>query len=133
MGFNWTAEAVDQLRAIAAKGLSASQIGAEIGVSRNAIIGKALRVGIELQYKPKPARPKPPRQPRMISKKRLAPVIVPMAPEPDARNRTLLELKRRDCRYPVTADSPFLFCGHPKAEGSSYCANHHHVSTRGRE
>ena len=50
MGFNWTPENIERLKDLASKALSASRIAAEFGVTKNAIIGKARRDGIELQY-----------------------------------------------------------------------------------
>ena len=45
----WTAEAVEHLKRLALEGKSASSIAAALGVeSRNAVIGKASRVGIKL-------------------------------------------------------------------------------------
>lgn len=44
--------------------------------------------------------------------------------------KPLLDLNPRDCRWPMTADKPFLFCGEPKAEGSSYCACHKRLSVK---
>lgn len=37
----------------------------------------------------------------------------------------LKDLRHDQCRYPVTQESPFIFCGRTRAEGSSYCARHH--------
>jgi len=61
---SWTDERIDQLKAMWEKGMTASQIAEELGgVSRNAVIGKAHRLG--LQSRPSPvkandvARPKP--------------------------------------------------------------------------
>jgi GcrA cell cycle regulator len=42
----WTPERVDQLRTCIATGLSCSEIAAEIGVTRNAVIGKIHRLGL---------------------------------------------------------------------------------------
>src|ERR1700722_1403704 len=42
----WTAERIEQLRNFASSGLSSSQIAAEIGVTRNAVIGKLNRLGL---------------------------------------------------------------------------------------
>lgn len=42
--------------------------------------------------------------------------------------KPLLDLDPNDCRWPVTADKPFLFCGARKAPGSSYCACHKAMS-----
>ena len=45
----WTAEAVEDLKRLALEGRSASVIAAALGVaSRNAVIGKASRIGIKL-------------------------------------------------------------------------------------
>ena len=45
----WTAEAVEDLKKLALEGKSASHISAALGVgSRNAVIGKASRIGIKL-------------------------------------------------------------------------------------
>ena len=45
----WTAEAVEDLKRLALEGKSASHIAAALGVgSRNAVIGKASRIGIKL-------------------------------------------------------------------------------------
>ena len=45
----WTDDRVDHLRELWSKGLSASQIAAQLGdgVTRNAVIGKAHRLGLE--------------------------------------------------------------------------------------
>ena len=45
----WTAEAVEDLKKLALEGKSASHISAALGVgSRNAVIGKASRIGVKL-------------------------------------------------------------------------------------
>src|SRR6202035_1087628 len=42
----WTAERIEQLRNFVVTGLTCSQIAAEIGVTRNAVIGKIHRLGL---------------------------------------------------------------------------------------
>lgn len=42
--------------------------------------------------------------------------------------KPLLDLNPNDCRWPVTDDRPFLFCGEPKAGAGSYCACHKRMS-----
>src|SRR5579872_2760778 len=45
----WTAETVEQMKRLALEGRSAAAIAATLGVgSRNAVIGKASRIGIKL-------------------------------------------------------------------------------------
>jgi len=52
---SWTDERIDQLKAMWEKGMTASQIADELGgVSRNAVIGKAHRLG--LQSRPSPVK-----------------------------------------------------------------------------
>ena len=50
---SWTDERIDQLRALWDKGLTASQIAEKLGgVSRNAVIGKAHRLGLKSRPSP---------------------------------------------------------------------------------
>lgn len=55
----WTDERIDQLKKLWAKGMTASQIAEELGgVSRNAVIGKAHRLGLKSRPSPVKAAPK---------------------------------------------------------------------------
>ncbi len=82
---SWTDERIEQLRSMWEKGLTASQIADELGgVSRNAVIGKAHRLGLKSRPSPvkatekaaKPAKPAAPAAPR--------PAPVAAAPRPAA-------------------------------------------------
>jgi len=56
---SWTDERIDRLKELWSKGMTASQIADELGnVSRNAVIGKAHRLG--LQSRPSPVKPNEP-------------------------------------------------------------------------
>ena len=56
---SWTDERIDQLKEMWTRGMTASQIADELGgVSRNAVIGKAHRLG--LQSRPSPVKPNEP-------------------------------------------------------------------------
>jgi GcrA cell cycle regulator len=56
---SWTDERIDRLKALWTKGMTASHIADELGgVSRNAVIGKAHRLG--LQSRPSPVKPNEP-------------------------------------------------------------------------
>ena len=46
LGETWSTERVEQLRSFVTAGLTCSQIAAEIGVTRNAVIGKIHRLGL---------------------------------------------------------------------------------------
>ncbi|MGA9581359.1 MAG: GcrA family cell cycle regulator, partial [Allosphingosinicella sp.] len=53
---SWTDERIDRLKELWTQGMTASQIADELGgVSRNAVIGKAHRLG--LQSRPSPVKP----------------------------------------------------------------------------
>ena len=95
---SWTDERIEQLRNMWEKGLTASQIADELGgVSRNAVIGKAHRLGLKSRPSPvkatekakpvkvaAPAAPKPaapPPAPRAAAPAAARP-IAPVRPEP---------------------------------------------------
>ncbi|MDT9599854.1 GcrA family cell cycle regulator [Sphingosinicella rhizophila] len=81
---SWTDERIDQLKQLWSKGMTASQIAEELGgVSRNAVIGKAHRLG--LQSRPSPVKPNEPAPaakaaPPAVPEKRVeAPIPRPVA------------------------------------------------------
>ena len=88
---SWTDERIERLKALWTKGMTASHIADELGgVSRNAVIGKAHRLG--LQSRPSPVKPnEPPPKPRAKAKEKpeaaAAPVkaAVAEAPAPAAK------------------------------------------------
>src|SRR4028118_921286 len=51
----WTAKAIDLLRGLWAEGHSTAEIGRRMGVTKNAIVGKAHR--LDLPARPRPTRP----------------------------------------------------------------------------
>jgi hypothetical protein len=42
--------------------------------------------------------------------------------------KTLLELEDGDCRYPFGESAPYLFCGDPAQDKSSYCSACHAIA-----
>ena len=113
----WTDERLEELKKLWAQGLSISQIGEALGVSRNAIAGKAHRMGL-------PKRPSPNSKPK-TEKPKAAPVVE----EQDLPLR--LELRqlvwsRSKCCWP-TGDpkkNGFVFCGDTVVPGKPYCLPH---------
>src|ERR1700756_3981285 len=79
----WTTERIEQLRHCVVTGLTCSQIAAEIGVTRNAVIGKIHRLGLS-PGRPAgaAARPSPPRvvRPRISTQRKLLRLICADAP-----------------------------------------------------
>jgi len=54
-GFGWTDQVVTRLRSLWAEGHSTAEIGRRLGVSKNAVVGKAHR--LDLPARPSPIRP----------------------------------------------------------------------------
>ncbi len=116
----WTEERLAQLRKLWDEGLSISQIGDALGVSRNAIAGKAHRMGL-------PKRPSPISKAAKETKK-------PAKPMPAAEPENLplrLELRklkwsRSKCCWPSGDPklSGFTFCGDAVVLGKPYCVKH---------
>jgi GcrA cell cycle regulator len=142
----WSTERIEQLRSLWHDGLSASQIATHLGgITRNAVIGKAHRLG--LTGRPSPiknrpvgvARPRPARRPRVEQVP--APRIAAAAPPPprqvepppqryvereDVPGASILTLTDRICKWPIgdPRHPDFHFCGRASAEGLPYCADH---------
>ncbi|MCL6739910.1 GcrA family cell cycle regulator [Sphingomonas sp. RB56-2] len=85
---SWTDERIERLKAMWTKGATASQIADELGgVSRNAVIGKAHRLGLE--SRPSPVKPGEEKEKKAkaapapkVAKPAPAPKAAPAAPEP---------------------------------------------------
>jgi GcrA cell cycle regulator len=143
----WTPERIEQLRNFATSGLSSSQIAAEIGVTRNAVIGKLHRLGLA-PGRPAggPARTCPPRvrRPRHSPQRALLRLMFAQtpsiasgagtqcAPVESARPCSLIELAHRTCRWPVNNPdaADFAFCGNEAVDGFPYCAGHARMAYR---
>jgi len=143
----WTPERIEQLRNFAASGLSSSQIAAEIGVTRNAVIGKLHRLGLAPgRTAGGQARTCPPRarRPRHSPRRALLRLMFAQTPSiaggaatqvghvESARLCSLIELPPRTCRWPVdNADaSGATFCGNESLDGHSYCVGHARMAYR---
>jgi len=81
---SWTDERIERLKELWLKGMTASQIADELGgVSRNAVIGKAHRLG--LQARPSPVKPNdPPPQAAVKERPKAAPAVAD-APRPASK------------------------------------------------
>ncbi len=78
---SWTEERIDTLKKMWDSGMTATQIAEELGgVSRNAVIGKAHRLG--LQSRPSPVKPNEPKAEAAAPAPRPAPAAASPAPTP---------------------------------------------------
>jgi GcrA cell cycle regulator len=122
----WTDEKFQALKGLTEQNLSARQIGIELGVSRNAVIGKVHRGGLHLKNPPSKPLVPPRRRPQM-SKPRMPkpPSSTALPPEPPQEEIagpvvSFAELTAHHCRWPV-GDA---YCGGTVVAGSSYCRRH---------
>jgi GcrA cell cycle regulator len=150
----WTTERVALLKNRIAAGLSCAEVARELEVSRNAVIGKANRLGLsrlKSMTAGQPARSdnakiaglerpraKSPRQgivtPHQIAQALRRKPRLPFAEVPvDIANRcSLLELQQGQCRWPISEPGAqdFGFCGSERAQGVPYCAGHARMAYR---
>lgn len=134
----WTNEKTSLLVQLNSEGLSATQMGAKLGVSRNAVIGKLSRIGVKMFMsqsfrRKRIPKPKPPLQKRLMLNRiqDVTCVILPIERIDVKREdgKTFLELKGNDCRWPF-GDRNYYFCGRQTEEGKPYCFTHTHFSYR---
>lgn len=142
----WTNERVELLKQHFEAGLSCSQIAADIGVSRNAVIGKLSRLNLTRgrtvgDRKVQDRRPPQARAPRPMPRLQyqlLATIYdeadppVADGPVDDGNRCSLLELAENHCRWPISTpgEHDFCFCGNRAPDGQSYCAGHSRLAYR---
>ena len=150
---DWAPEHSGALRELFALHLSFARIAAVINerfntvYSRNAVLGRARRMGLAGNDRSGSSRCAQPRLDRpgevhlveSTSPRFSWPVPPFKATKPfelrcveiDPRHLSLIELEPGDCRYPYGGDEEgeaITFCGHPRRPGSSYCTPHFHLS-----
>jgi GcrA cell cycle regulator len=138
----WTDERIAQLKAGWEGGMTASQIAEVLGegVSRNAVIGKAHRLGLESRPSPVKGSDEAAVTPAVKKAVPAATVIIPlpiaalprpvMAKKPvrtgKAARTSLLDLNEKICKWPIghPGDADFHFCGKGAQAGFPYCTEH---------
>jgi GcrA cell cycle regulator len=142
----WTDERVELLKRRFEAGLSCRQIADDIGVSRNAVIGKLSRLNLTREKARDARRPapkaaakghRPGTGPRLRCQMRLALYAEPQPagddePIHNGHCCSLLELSDARCRWPISTPGAedFRFCGNPPVEGLPYCAGHTRLAYR---
>lgn len=137
----WTVKAIDLLRALWAEGHSTAEIGRRMGVTKNAIVGKAHR--LDLPARPSPIRKQeaggapatPRRKPSVREAAAPARRFVPQpqpAPPPAAAAPVVATVRPfpraslRSCCWPIGEPGArdFRFCAAEADPGKPYCADH---------
>jgi GcrA cell cycle regulator len=116
----WTEELVAELIRLWQAGHSASRIGSLLGVSKNAVIGKAHRLKL-------PPRPSPIKQGAPKKLKRVpAPKVVARKIHPAPRRYYSSAVQGSSCLWPIgdPREPGFHFCGGQAVPGKPYCAEH---------
>jgi len=133
--YYWTAERAAELRDLWQDGLSCSAIARALGggLTRSAVIGKAHRIGLHIEYPRGDYHPQVNRVPQAPRPRRASMRNIPTAvPEPEAARRddgsfvTLLDARQGDCRWPIgdPQNADFHLCGNGTALGKHYCEFH---------
>lgn len=147
----WDPGRIETLRALWAADIPTAAIAARIGTTKNAVIGKAHRLGLPPRpHAIRPAAIRPPRGGTPASRlaaavgrpaaSRPAATVAPVprsAPEPDLATPPPVAREERTpapaeasgghaCRWPLgdPRERGFRFCGAPATPGRSYCGPH---------
>ena len=137
----WTDERVEIAKQLRREGWSCSRIGARLGVSRNAVIGKLHREGFAGTMKPlkRSSKTHASRNSRAKIKpwgsfeRKSAKVFQaePFVPGPELvvpmdERKGILDLQENDCRWPINDPQAvdFHFCNKQKVPGLPYCEHH---------
>jgi len=133
----WTAEAVEDLKRLALEGRSASAIAAAVGAaSRNAVIGKANRIGIKLNGDGRAAlvgkTRAGARRARWAATSSKPGATFGEAEVGEMQRVRFEEIREFACRWPLgdPRTGEFAYCGLTPARGQSYCAGHCRMAYR---
>jgi GcrA cell cycle regulator len=148
----WTTERIQQLKLHFEAGLTCREIAAELGVSRNAVIGKISRLALVRdnggdtrrvvradagQAGARAARPVPKLRRRILRAVQSEPAstVVSLIEETPAKTEngcSLFELTNERCRWPISTPgaADFCFCGSTPVDGLPYCAGHSRMAYR---
>jgi GcrA cell cycle regulator len=144
----WTPDRIVRLKYLWEEGHSCSAIGSEMGVSRNAVIGKVHRLGLgqrlpRISPEARETQRQKRNEARVVNQReaRGRQIIAARLPEPkplpefvgslripfaDLRERS--HLLPNQCRYIADGGPDFLACGNETLPGASYCPHCHNIT-----
>ena len=133
---DWTPERIQHLRTLWAEGHSTEEIGRRMGITKNAVVGKAHRLNLPARPSPiKRQDPRPPRLPRQGRKPSLPPLTVLTLAPPAASVvapklavsalpfKAAVEPARRPAAYSQSARSCCWPIGEPGRPGFHFCGD----------
>ncbi len=141
---DWNDETIARIRDLWAEGHSTAEIGRRMGVTKNAIVGKAHRLNLPPRPSPIRRNPAEGHAPRRAAVKRVSgptlPTLeanAPAAPRPLPQARPAMVLRSvptqprpagrvSACCWPLgdPGTPTFRFCGDPAMQSKPYCAQH---------
>ncbi|UPY37039.1 GcrA family cell cycle regulator [Sediminicoccus sp. KRV36] len=143
---DWTNEAIDRLRALWAEGHSTAEIGRRMGISKNAVVGKAHRLDLPARPSPirrDPAAPRPvatgrrPTLPPLRAAMPIAPrreeprpvveaPVLSVVPKAPSVVRAFPRVSAKSCCWPIgePGTKGFRFCSATAMGGKPYCTEH---------
>jgi GcrA cell cycle regulator len=145
---DWTPEQISDLTRLWGEGLTTAEIGKRLGISKNAVVGKAHRLHLPARpspikrtgprpqvYRPStprqpsaPRAPSAPREPRVATQaaQTSAAALRALANQPSAKRLPMMALSASTCRWPIgdPGDAEFHFCGERSLDGKPYCSSH---------
>lgn len=127
---DWTEETIARLRQLWAEGHSTAEIGRRMGISKNAVVGKAHRLQLEARPSPirrdgaavrRPPTPRP-LAPPAAEGPRERPASPPLRAVPAPRST----VRTMPCCWPIgePGTPEFRFCDEPAMAGKPYCGAH---------
>lgn len=144
----WTTERIQLLKQHFEAGLTCQEIAAELGLTRNAVIGKISRLALVRDNggdtrrivradNGKPGgRPIPKLRRRILravaASEPASNVVVELEVVAAENSCSLFELSKERCRWPISTPGAedFCFCGSTPVDGSPYCASHCRMAYR---
>jgi GcrA cell cycle regulator len=147
----WAEETIRRLRALWDEGLSTADIGRRLGLTKNAVVGKAHR--LDLPARPSPIRRDGQPRPVYVRKPRALKETLPLlsclgapTPPPEPRKAFIPRIKNPEapmsrptaaksvlngpvceCKWPIgdpKSKERFRFCGEKSEPGKVYCSDH---------
>ncbi len=121
----WTDERVNLLKSMWGAGKTAAEIAHQLGggITRNAVIGKAHRLGLSGRISPISTK-------KIEKSHHIPPAAAALLAEPvyekSASSVSMLELTEKTCRWPLgdPKKAGFHFCGARPVPGVPYCGHH---------
>ncbi len=121
---SWTDEKVEKLKQLWAEGLTTGEIGRALEMSKNAVVGKAHRLGLE--SRPSPIKRDEDAQAKKENSKTKKSSSAKSTAKSSDDVVTLTDLTLHSCRWPIgdPKDKDFHFCGKEAILGKPYCGEH---------